>query len=193
MSRWKRTVTEKPGEDESGTPIASSKPSPDLRSTRPVREFHIRRADRVGDAVFRGLARLGVGPASLLTTRGRRTGRVRSTPVIPVRQGDQRWLVAPYGDVSWVLNARAAGQVGLRHGRQVRTYAIREVAPAEAGPILKQYVAVASATRPYFRAEKAAPVREFVAEANLHPVFQLTPLAPMSNEFQKNKGSRRLK
>jgi deazaflavin-dependent oxidoreductase (nitroreductase family) len=130
--------------------------------------------DRVGDAVFRDLARLGVGPASLLTTTGRRTGRLRCTPVIPVRQGDRRWLVAPYGDVSWVLNARATGQVELRHGQHVSTFTIREVTAEEAGPILKQYVAVASATRRYFRADKAASVSEFIAEAHLHPVFELT-------------------
>jgi hypothetical protein len=76
--------------------------------------------------------------------------------------------------VSWLLNARASGQVDLRRGRTVHTYAIREVSAAEAGPILKDYVAVASATRPYFRADKAAPVSEFVAEAALHPVLELT-------------------
>jgi hypothetical protein len=73
-----------------------------------------------------------------------------------------------------VLNARAAGQVVLRHGHDVCTCTIREVAADEAGPILKQYVAVASATRPYFRADTAAPVSEFIAEAHLHPVFELT-------------------
>ena len=34
----------------------------------------MRWTDRVGDAIFRVLARLGVGPASMLTTTGRRTG-----------------------------------------------------------------------------------------------------------------------
>jgi deazaflavin-dependent oxidoreductase (nitroreductase family) len=129
--------------------------------------------DRVGDAAFRGLARLGIGPASLLTTTGRRTGISRNTPVIPVRQGARLWLVAPYGEVSWVLNARAAGQVDLRHGRHTLTYTIREAPATEAGPILKQYVQVASATRPYFLADTTAPVNEFVAEAHLHPVFEL--------------------
>ncbi|MCU1369046.1 MAG: hypothetical protein JWO77_240 [Ilumatobacteraceae bacterium] len=141
-------------------------------STPPV--FRMRWVDRVGDTLFRGLARLGVGPASVLTTTGRRTGIARRTPVIPVRQGDRRWLVAPYGDVGWVLNARAAGQVELRHGHDVSTARIREVTAVEAGPVLKQYVAVASATRPYFRAEKTAPISEFIAEAHLHPVFELT-------------------
>jgi deazaflavin-dependent oxidoreductase (nitroreductase family) len=130
--------------------------------------------DRVGDAAFRALARLGVGPASLLTTTGRRTGRSRRTPVIPVRHGDRLWLVAPYGEVSWVMNARAAGQVGLRTGRHTDNYTIREAPATEAGPVLKHYVEVASATRPYFLADRTASVREFVAEAHLHPVFELT-------------------
>jgi deazaflavin-dependent oxidoreductase (nitroreductase family) len=145
-------------------------------SRTPVKQLHMRWIDHVGDAVFRGLARLGIGPASVLTTTGRRTGRARHTPVIPVRQGDRRWLVAPYGAVPWVLNARAAGQVVLRHGRHVCTCTIREVDAAEAGPVLKQYVSVASATRPYFRADRSAPISEFIAEAHLHPVFELTPL-----------------
>ena len=134
----------------------------------------MRRIDHIGDALFRGLARLGIGPTSLLITTGRQTGRERCTPVIPVRRGALLWLVAPYGDVSWVLNARAAGHVGLRRGRHACTYRIREVAAAEAGPVLKDYVAVASATRSYFRADTAAPVSDFVAEAHLHPVFELT-------------------
>ena len=72
------------------------------------------------------------------------------------------------------MNARAAGQVGLRRGRQTDNYTIREAPATVAGPVLKQYVEVASATRPYFLADRTAPVNEFVAEAHLHPVFELT-------------------
>lgn len=39
--------------------------------------------------------------------------------------------------------------------------------------MLKRYVAVASATRPYFAAYQTAPVENFVAEAGRHPVFEL--------------------
>lgn len=168
-------MNRKPGEQGSRTPIVPAR-LVEPTSMPPLKKLHMRWIDHVGDAIFRGLARLGVGPASVLTTTGRRTGRRRRTPVIPVRQGDRRWLVAPYGDGSWVLNARAAGQAVLRHGRHVGTYTIQEVAAAEAGPILKQYLAVASAARPYFRANKAAPVSEFIAEAHLHPVFELVTI-----------------
>jgi hypothetical protein len=97
--------------------------------------------------------------------------------VVPVELDGKRWLVAPYGTVSWVLNARAAGRVALRHGRKTRDYSIREASPGEAGPVLKRYVALAAISRPYFRAGKDAPVEDFAAEADQHPVFELTPLA----------------
>ena len=44
--------------------------------------------------------------------------------------------------------------------------------------MLKRYVAVAAATRPYFGADKdaPAPVEDFVAEADRHPVFELLPI-----------------
>jgi deazaflavin-dependent oxidoreductase (nitroreductase family) len=144
--------------------------------TRHVREYRRTGGDRVGDSIFRLLARAGVGPAHLLTTRGRRTGAVRTNPVVLVQQGQRRWLVAPYGAVSWVLNARAAQRVRLRRGRDDREYTVREVSAAEAGPVLKKYVAVASATRTYFQASKDSPVADFVAEAHRHPVFELTPV-----------------
>jgi hypothetical protein len=81
--------------------------------------------------------------------------------------------VSPYGEVSWVLNARASQQVELRHGRHADSSTIREASASEAGPILKQYLEVASATRPYFLSDRSAPVSAFVAEAHLHPVFEL--------------------
>jgi hypothetical protein len=62
-------------------------------------------------------ARLRVGLAprhpSHVTVTGRRSGRLSSTPVALVEEGDQRWLGAPAAEVSWVRNARAAGQVTL--------------------------------------------------------------------------------
>jgi len=144
---------------------------------RPVREFHMSAADRAGNAVFSLITRAGIGPAHLLTTRGRKTGRARTNPVILVQQEQQRWLVAPYGPVSWVLNARAAGRVTLRRGRDRQGCAIRELPPAEAGPILKRYIRIAPASRPYFQAGKASPVAAFTVEANRHPVFELTPIS----------------
>jgi deazaflavin-dependent oxidoreductase (nitroreductase family) len=143
---------------------------------RPVREFRMSGADRVGNAIFSMLTRAGIGPAYLLTTRGRKTGQPRTNPVILVQQDGQRWLVAPYGTVSWVLNARAAGRVTLRRGRASRDYTIRELAPAQSGHVLHRYIRIAPAARPYFQAGKNSPIEDFIAEADRHPVFELTPI-----------------
>jgi deazaflavin-dependent oxidoreductase (nitroreductase family) len=144
-------------------------------TARPVPDFRSL-GWRGGNAIVSMLARAGIGPIHLLTTRGRTTGRPHTTPVVPVEQDGKNWLVAPYGAVSWVHNARAAGRVSLRHGRQTRDYAIREVSPGEAGPVLKRYVAIAGRTRAQFQATRDSPVQDFAAEADRHPVFELTPL-----------------
>ena len=119
--------------------------------------------------------RAGLVPHTyLLTTIGRKTGKERTHPVTVVDYDGRRWLVAPYGPVSWVHNARAAGRARLGRRGTGRDYVLREVGAAEAGPVLKQYVQVATATRPYFRATADSPVQAFVAEADRHPVFELS-------------------
>ena len=111
------------------------------------------------------------GPTYLLTVRGRRTGRPMSTPVTLVEDGARRWLVAPYGDVGWVRNARASGQVTVSRGRRSETLPIRELSPAEAAPVLQRYVTRVPITRPYFDVRPDSPLAAFEAEAPRHPVF----------------------
>jgi len=157
--------------------MADTTPSEPDRASRPARQYRPSRGRRVGDAIIGMFIRAGLVPSSyLLTTRGRKTGRPRTNPVTVVEHQGKRWLVAPYGPVSWVHNARAAGQVTLRRRLEVREYAVREVSAQEAGPVLKRYIHIATATRPYFQAAKDAPVEDFVAEAGRHPVFELTPV-----------------
>jgi deazaflavin-dependent oxidoreductase (nitroreductase family) len=128
---------------------------------------------RAGNAFVSVLARLGIGPIQLLTTRGSKSGRPHTVPVVPVDHDGRRWLVGTYGAVAWVHNARAAGRVILRYGRTSQEYATREVSADEAGSVLKRYVAVATKARAQFEATPDSPVEDFVAEANRHPVFEL--------------------
>lgn len=123
------------------------------------------------------LARLGLGPDKwhILTVRGRKTGRLYSTPVSLVEEGGKRWLVSPYGEVSWVKNARAAGEVSLSRGGKSETVRLIELAPQESAPVLKQYLARESFPRPYFDVPPDASLDAFVLEAPRHPVFRLIP------------------
>jgi len=130
---------------------------------------------RAANRVVRLLLKLGLmpGPTYMLTVPGRRTGRPLSTPVTLVEDGGDRWLVSPYGDVAWVRNARAAGQVTLTRGRRTETVPIRELNPGDAAPVLQRYVTRVPITRPYFDVTPASPLAAFEAEAPRHPVFHL--------------------
>ena len=150
-----------------GAEPAGQAPARGAGRSRPVRQYRPSRGRRVGDAIIGVFARAGLVPSTyLLTTRGRKTGRPLTHPVTMVEHNGRRWLVAPYGPVSWVHNARAAGRVSLRRRLDTREYTVREVSAQAAGPVLKRYVRIATATQPYFAATKDAPVEDFVAEAD---------------------------
>ncbi len=127
------------------------------------------------NAVVRPLARLGLtGPRThVLTVRGRSSGRLWSTPVSIVREGEARWLVAPSGDRNWVRNARAAGWVELRRGRRRERLAVEELPSAEALPVLRRYYELGRVTRPFFEVDLSSPDEDWLAEAPCHPVFRL--------------------
>jgi hypothetical protein len=86
----------------------------------------------------------------------------------------ERWLVAPYGEVGWVQNARAAGEVTLSRAGRAETLRIDEVNPEEAAPVLRECVKRMSVARRYFDVTPDSPLEEFEAEAPRDPVFRLS-------------------
>jgi deazaflavin-dependent oxidoreductase (nitroreductase family) len=136
-------------------------------------------ARRFVNRLVRALLRVGLGPPRtyLLTVRGRKSGRLYSTPVTLVEEAGQRWLVAPYGEVGWVRNARAAGQVTLSRGGRSETVKVSEVEPDERAPVLRRYVAEVPITRPFFDASPGSDLALFRAEAPRHPVFRIAGLS----------------
>lgn len=132
-------------------------------------------ARRAINALISMLLPVGLGPRStyLLTVTGRRTGASRSTPVTLVEEGGSRWLVAPYGEVAWVRNLRAAGKATLSRGARAEVVTVREVTAEEAAPVLKMYVTRVPITRPYFDVTPESDLGAFRAEAPRHPVFAI--------------------
>jgi deazaflavin-dependent oxidoreductase (nitroreductase family) len=139
-----------------------------------AKSYQLTPARRLVNRMIRPLIQLGFPPAHfyILGVRGRKSGKVVETPVSLIEQ-EMRWLVSPYGEVSWGKNARAAGQVTLSRGGRTETRTIEEVGPDESAPVLKTYVNRYAITRPYFDAQPDAPVEAFAAEADRHPVFRL--------------------
>ncbi len=109
----------------------------------------------------------------MLTVPGRKSGTPWSTPVSIVRSGDERWLVAPYGERNWVLNARAAGRVELERGRSRERLAVEEIPPEAAVPVLREYYRRFRVTRPFFSVTLDSPDADWLAEAPRHPVFRM--------------------
>jgi deazaflavin-dependent oxidoreductase (nitroreductase family) len=139
---------------------------------RPYRKSYWRRGL---NALVRPLARLGLtGPRThLLTVRGRKSGKPWSTPVSIVRNGDARWLVAPYGERNWVKNARAAGWVELRRGRRRERLRVDELPHDDAVQVLRRYYEQGRVTRPLFEVTLDSSAEDWLAEAPRHPVFRL--------------------
>jgi deazaflavin-dependent oxidoreductase (nitroreductase family) len=140
-----------------------------------ARTYRLGPTRRAANIVMTALLKAGVGPTStyLVTTTGRRSGQLRTTPVTLVEHGTDRWLVAPYGTVSWVHNVRAHPVVELRRGRHRERLRAQEVTADTAGPVLHKYVRTVAVTRPYFDAAPDDPDAAFVDEAAKHPVFRL--------------------
>src|SRR5436305_7220422 len=88
------------------------------------------------------LVGLGVGPGymQLLQVRGRKTGRVYSTPVNLLEISGKPFLVAPRGRTQWVRNAESAGEVVLKRGSAERKYRLRTLNDEEKLEVLRRYL-----------------------------------------------------
>ena len=75
-------------------------------------------AEKIFNRAFGFLVGLGLGfPYNyLLQVRGRKSGKVYSTPIDLLERNGRRYLVAPRGRTQWVRNAETAGEVTLKKG-----------------------------------------------------------------------------
>ncbi|MBV9708169.1 MAG: nitroreductase family deazaflavin-dependent oxidoreductase [Chloroflexi bacterium] len=138
-----------------------------------ARTYRLSFARRLVNIVAIFLLRAGVkiSTTCLLIVRGRKTGRLHTIPVTLVEQDGRRWLVAPYGAVNWVHNARAAEHVMLSRGRHTETVELIELGAADAAPILKHYLKRIFVVRPFFDVTVRSSLEAFEREAPRHPVF----------------------
>src|SRR5712692_11189927 len=75
---------------------------------------------RLFSPVAKRILRVGplMGPNALITVRGRKTGRPRTTPVALVELDGRRWVIGTFGEVNWVRNLRESGVATLTIGRR---------------------------------------------------------------------------
>jgi len=150
-----------------------------MNSTLP--EFRAPTAiEQVFNRVFGFLVGLGLGFSYnyLLQVRGRKSGRLYSTPIDLLELGGKRYLVAPRGRTQWVRNAEATGEVTLKKGRTQQRFRLQPIADADKPEILKAYLdSFKREVQTYFPVPAGSPVRAFGELAQRYPAFELIPVA----------------
>src|SRR5260370_15756833 len=103
---------------------------------RMAKHYRVNTFVRINNTMTTSLLRLGikVWSFSLLTVRGRKSGKPIVTPVAIFVQDQKRYLVATYGVVNWVRNLRAAGGEATltrrRHSEKIRAIELEPETPA---------------------------------------------------------------
>jgi deazaflavin-dependent oxidoreductase (nitroreductase family) len=147
----------------------------DMTSSLP--EFRAPTAtERVFNRVFGFLVGIGLGFSynHLLQVRGRKSGRLYSTPIDLLELGGKRFLVAPRGRTQWVRNAEAAGEVTLKKGRVRQRFRLRPIPGADKPEILKAYLDnFSGAVQRYFPVPAGSPAHAFADLTQSYPAFEL--------------------
>lgn len=121
---------------------------------------------------------LGLGPSHIyvLEVRGRKSGKLYSTPVDLLELGGKRYLVAPRGRTQWVRNAEVAKEISLKKGSMRQKFRLRPIPDAEKPPILKAYLDnFKREVQRYFSVPAGSPPEAFVDIAPNYPAFELLP------------------
>jgi deazaflavin-dependent oxidoreductase (nitroreductase family) len=83
------------------------------------------------------LVRLSVG--TTLEVRGRRSGKLQKTPLVPLDLDGERYLVSGGGNTQWARNLRAAGRAVLRTNGHPEEFRAVELEGAEHDRIVAAY------------------------------------------------------
>jgi len=132
--------------------------------------------DRFFNRAFGFLVKIGLGlPHNfLLEVRGRKSGRVYSTPVNVLERNGKRYLVAPRGYTQWVRNVIAIGEAVLVKGTRRERVSLKMIADDDRPEILKAYLDRYKLTvQRYFPIRAGAPLEAFQPLAPQYPVFEI--------------------
>ena len=132
--------------------------------------------ERVFNRIFGFVVGLGLGFSYnyLLQVRGRKSGKIYSTPIDLLELGGKRFLVAPRGHTQWVRNAEAAGEVTLKKGSKRLKLGLRALSDQEKPEILKAYLdQFRREVQRYFPVPAGSPVEAFSELVQSYPAFEL--------------------
>jgi len=112
----------------------------------------------------------------LLQVRGRKSGKLYSTPIDLLEKNEKRYLVAPRGRTQWVRNAEAAEEIVLKKGKLQQRFKLRALSDEEKPEILKAYLdQFKKEVQRYFPVPAGSPVEAFRELVQSYPAFELIP------------------
>jgi deazaflavin-dependent oxidoreductase (nitroreductase family) len=143
--------------------------------------LNVPRGSNVFNAIVSWLSRRGIplGPNSLLSVQGRKSGVARTVPIAILEIGERRFVQSPFGEVQWTRNLHVAGQATLTKGRHTERVSAARLSPAEAATfyeeVLPPYLDRSFFTRFFVgrRLGMEALTKYPQAAAANHPVFEL--------------------
>ena len=107
-------------------------------------------------------------PVVIVTNRGNRTGAIRKTPLMRVKDGDNYVLVGSKGGAPdnpvWVYNLRADGDVEIRDTTEVHRMRAREVVDEQERSRLWDVAVAAFPTYDDYRTRTTRTIPLFIAE-----------------------------
>ena len=113
----------------------------------------------------------------LVTIRGRKSGLPRTIAIAVIEVSGRRWVWAPWGDVHWVRNLRAAGRATIdKRGRKEEVTAT-ELDATERVAFFRDVAGPLARSIPFgvwfIRTVDGVDVRRPVEAAEGRPVFEL--------------------
>jgi len=113
----------------------------------------------------------------LLQVRGRKSGKIFSTPIDLLEKDGKRFLVAPRGRTQWVRNVEAAGEIILKRGKLRQGFRLRALSNQEKPEILKAYLdRFKREVQTYFPVPAGSPAEAFRELVGSYPAFELIPV-----------------
>ena len=122
---------------------------------------------------------LAIGPMRVLTVPGRKSGKMRSTPISSLTVDGQQYIVGGLAEADWVKNVRVAGWGLLAQGRKKERVRLSELPVEERAPILREFPRLVPGGVQFFQRLYVLPKDPallpdaFAGLANQCPVFRI--------------------
>src|ERR671932_1225274 len=111
-----------------------------MQESRMSEEARLPRWLKLANPVIVALQRRGVviGTMRLLSVPGRKSDKMRTTPISPLTVDGKRYIIAGLERADWVKNARSAGWGILARGRKQERVVLVELSVEERASVLRE-------------------------------------------------------